>query len=517
MDRLDDSEDPDHLIGISDTVDEPMEWRLDHYSLPPLGTKTPPKGPYSRRTATTSGPSRSALLEIPLNFSDSGLSMERKTKMVVNSSFPALGRWQAGLGASTCMRGRTGVSTGKAEVYYSLGSKASLRGGVVVGEHPNFILGGTFTNPSKTSSLTATFQTRPKWSWTHSNFIVSTKHVIDPRFTISATAQSSSCVNINVASKTTVPWNIGLGLNWRKRSPSVQLQLSPQLGNRQLHLTTTTMWSGGKDGNWAVGGTLSQRTKEVSPFEFSLGVRHTGMRDKGLVWVFSLSHGGFVLRIPIVISTVVPASSLWYPIQVTYFLLLSRIVQDAIASVLQLNCNQTSDKLAQQQKLQNREKVRQDAARQQLFMERQAKIQTEAEEKRNGLVVQKAVYHAHGGDSWDVTIPLQFWVSDSCLQLSASSKCYMLGFYDVAASASTKKKYYVRRVKQTGSRFCWLWAPFVSIKDQEKMTKPVSAKLSVNYAIGDDSYEITIQDDEELTLPSPKAKLVNRTTPTTLQ
>ena len=69
------------------------------------------------------------------------------------------------------------------------------------------------------------------------------------------------------------------------------------------------------------------------------------------------------------------------------------------------------------------------------------------QEKKNGLVIVRAMYatqassssnsnpgtstNMNNGTSLDVTIQLQFWVSDSKLILTSNSKSHMLGFYDV--------------------------------------------------------------------------------------
>ena len=78
--------------------------------------------------------------------------------------------------------------------------------------------------------------------------------------------------------------------------------------------------------------------------------------------------------------------------------------------------------------LRNITKLREDAMLQRDLMTRQAKRRKREEQEKDGLLIQKALYQAVGGDTWEVTIPLQFWVSHSSLNLPPVSKSEFLGF-----------------------------------------------------------------------------------------
>ena len=496
------------LTKLSSSLDDPLlaDRRLGYPAMMRHGASNNNKKTRRKRPLTTPGSHRSASLEIPLRFEE-GLSMEKKTSMTIYSQFPVAGSVRGGWGASTHTRGRTGYSTGKGDIYYSFAPWGSLRGGVVVGERHNVLLGGTLTNPAKkNSSLTATWQTRPL-NWKQSMMSLSAKHSVHPWFAL----QSSVSVNparkasfrINLQSKTMHAWSIGCGWSFLQR-PFLSLQFAPQQSNKQRQIQLSAGVRRGVDNeklNWSFGGTLTERSTST---KFSLGLMNGSLLQKGLVWVFSFTQGEFTLRVPIAVSTVTS------PAQVAYLMVLSRILQDVVADVLH-GYAPTGGTGQQQVQLTLGEKKRHDAMQQQRFMERQAKIRTEVEEKRNGgLVVRRAVYHVDGGDMWDVTIPLQFWVLDSSLYISDASKRHILGFYNVAESVAKKEENVSVPPRRTWSDW-WaaFWTPSHTSKSSESL-KAASPKLSVQYEMSGCTYEITIQDDEELILPNPKALVVKK-------
>jgi hypothetical protein len=493
------------------------------------------------RTSSQPTTHRQAVLEIPLSFSEKeGFSLRKKTQLAVSSNFFVAGAWRAGLGASTHMRGRTGYSSGNGSLLYSVGSLGSnVKGAVTIGESsPQISVGGTYI-PSTKSSVSATLQTRlPRMdpyaddlAQSQPRLSLSLRHIPDPRvalhtsYVVNPSPSRKSNANmfqVNVQSRTVHRWNLGLGWNPSLHRPSLSLQLTPQLFSPHRLLRLSASWRAGQQGrpmNWSLGGTLIQQSdssaapgSNSSTTRVGVGLSH----GKSLAWIFSWTQGDFTLRIPIELSSICATATnlYWYPVQVLYFSFLSKIIQDVVADVLKVSTDSSDPKVLEQQRQLDREKSRQDAAQQQQFMERQAKSRTAAEEKRgsDGLVIRKAVYHVDGGDRWEVTIALQFWVSDSCLELPASSKRGMLGFYDVATSVSTGNQSSL--LSKERPRDSW-WRGFWTLRQSstsnskgKSLLATVSAKLSVQYDFAAQSYEITVHDHEELVLPNPRAVVI---------
>jgi len=201
------------------------------------------------------------------------------------------------------------------------------------------------------------------------------------------------------------------------------------------------------------------------------------------------------------------------------------------------------------------QKARQEALNQQLLMSRSSKKRMDAERSKardsnkktgggnggGGLVITRAVYYLEksrlevdekkfddGGDSGvdkqgeslsslDVTVPLQFWVSDSRLDLSAVPKANLLGFCRLSASTSTAtdsngiKTIGVGKGADSssngnGSNHSW-WSGFWSKRRlatkqtrQQEHCDPLP-KLAVEYEYCGTAYKVTIRDDEGLSLP----------------
>ena len=305
--------------------------------------------------------------------------------------------------------------------------------------------------------------------------------------------------------------------------------------------------------------TNNNRQPTTPVTKFSIGV-HRILQQGGLVWTFSLTQGEFTLRIPVTIAMTTTSAATatasvknnavmsWFcnnsSWQLAYISLLSHIIHDILADILQLNEPNASTTttattatltLQQQHWLQARDKARHEATLQQQFMAKQAKIRTDAERELEGLVITRAVYSCYKGPdddgdddnnnmdkSLDVTIPLQFWVADSSLQLPASSKANMLGFYNVAiVPSATTTTTTSSSLPESSSFTFWknplqwlsgLWTVDTTSFGTNQQASSLSnhIKLTVQYDYAGRSYEITILDPEELILPNPKARLVGR-------
>jgi len=158
-------------------------------------------------------------------------------------------------------------------------------------------------------------------------------------------------------------------------------------------------------------------------------------------------------------------------------------------------------------------KAKQDAAAQQRLMKRQAESRRAFEEEKNGLVITSALYKL-GTTTWDVTIPMQFWVSNdtSTLSLAATSKDHLLGFYPLSNPGSTNR--YASTVQVDNSRkqssIPW-WQEFYTptAKRQKSSQAPKNIQgnpvptLEVTYKYQGQARSVNIKDSEALHLPGP--------------
>lgn len=436
---------------------------------------------------------RKATLEIPLQLSDEkGVSMTKNTRMSAFSSFPLGGRWSGSISGVSAMRGRTGFSTGYANVNYRLGSFGSLRGGVTVSEKPQVQVGGTASYAK--SSLSASLSTLPTepdqwraslsgsqaWSW----------------LTVRSTCsfhRSTQPVSYMLSLATKAAHRVELGLGWSLRKPTVSLAFRPErTGRRQVSLSA--QWRGKM--NLQLGLVVTQTLESAA--QIGVGVWHASSR--GFTWILTWTHGDLTLRIPVIISSV--QEPLWSPFMFVYLSLVSKALEDALVGVFGLDgqVDEKKRKLDRQQLLLGRKKAREDAEQQQRLMKRQASKITSQEKERSGggLVILQATYWVKDGEALDVTIPLQFWVTESSLTLAESSKDSLLGFCDIRPDVSNEKEESVSN---------W-WARFWTLPKGSSGSPTNKPKLTIKYDLAGQSYEISIQGHEGLTLPSSRAVLI---------
>lgn len=240
--------------------------------------------------------------------------------------------------------------------------------------------------------------------------------------------------------------------------------------------------------------------------KLTLGLHHVSAR--GLTWIFQLQRGTVRFTVPILITTVVSPA---YAIKSMYMTLFLGTLDASLGDLVQNGIEGLSSKssrndalskaLRKEEALLDREKVKRDALNQLCLMEKPAEAKRIQEEERNGLVILKAVYSVVGGDSIDVTTALMFWVVKGRLQLPTTSKSSMLGFYDVRHETPIDV--------DVGYMDAWwrLWNKFWFGKPEQVIMSaaPTTPTLRVRYRHQGNLYEITILDEEELSLPSPKA------------
>jgi hypothetical protein len=223
---------------------------------------------------------------------------------------------------------------------------------------------------------------------------------------------------------------------------------------------------------------------------WNMGIQHATL--SGLTWLLQLERNDIVFRIPITITSRL-SPGYWEKLLLLSFI--SFLVDETIGDMIS-----GSELVATKKKsLKNEsfslysEKSRREAEQQVRLMIKTAETCKAREEGYNGLVIRKATYWVDGGESMDATTQLQFWVNDSKIQLPATPKSDLLGFYNLATASEPS------RANQSwwDSWFTWL----VSSNKSKDSIAPIP-KLTVRYAFQGNVYEITIEDSAELVLPN---------------
>lgn len=453
--------------------------------------KEPRKGG-SISTPTAVHTIRKATLEVPLTLSDKGLAMSKRTSMSAFSKFSLGGRWSASITGSSVIRGKTGYSTGIFDANYSLGPKGScLRGGVAVGETIRVQAGGTARY--KQSHLTVSGSAAPTdpRQWKAS---VNASHGFN-WLTVKTSCfflRSAQPLSYMLSLATKTAHRVELGLGWSLRKPVVSVAVHPKLSSRR-RLSVSAQVRG--KGSWQLGFVLTQTLQSAA--QIGVGVWHAS--TKGITWILSFTHGDLIVRIPVHLYS---DPVVWNPVVYAYMTFASKVLQDVVQAAFQLDDKADFEKrqLQLQKAVQDRQKSREDADQQQRLMKRQAASRVKQEEALTGLVILRAVYWIQDGETLDVTIPLQFWVSESSLTLPESSKAVLLGFCDINKAESTEKD-------KAADDSSW-WSGFWTLPNTKDASREKAPKLTVKYDFGGQSYEITLLDDDGLSLPSSRAALL---------
>jgi len=475
-----------------------------------LNTGKEPRRNKPTLTTTTAKTVRKAVLEVPLQASpEKGLALAKTTRMSAFSSFSLGGRWSGSVSGTSEMRGRTGYSTALLNTSYQVVGSSSLQGGLSIGEKTNVQLGGTAraaqshvtasvsvppTDPSGWRACVTAGSQRFRWCTIRSTF----SFLPSSAAAAAAIAQPAN-VMLSLATKTAHRIELGMGWSRLLKQPLLSIAIHPVGSNnnsRQLSLSAQVR--GLAAASWQLGLVWTQTLQSAAII--GVGVQHASSR--GITWILTWTHGDLTVRVPVIVSSV--AEPVWNPVLYLYMAFLSQAVQETVAHVLGLgsdgDAEQEKIKLQEQQDRLNRQKTREDAEQQQNLMKRQATSRIAQEKEKGGLVVHRAVYWVNGGETLDVTIPLQFWVSESSLMLPESSKGELLGFCKVSREESKDKE-------EEGTGGGW-WAGFWTVPKGKEASPGNTPKLTVKYNFGGQSYEITVQDYASLSLPSSRAFVV---------
>lgn len=216
-----------------------------------------------------------------------------------------------------------------------------------------------------------------------------------------------------------------------------------------------------------------------------VGVKHTA--SAGLSLLFDLERGNVKFRVPIVISKGLLQQD-WT--RWMLFLTIPFAIDELIGDLVkQASSKSMSTMIKNSQRLPVHFKTKEEAEVQIRMMKKAAEARKAEEQDVDGLVIAGASYFVKGGDRWDVTIPLQFWVRNSQLELSSAPKSELLGFYNLVPTPFQ-------------ARLPW-WKAFSRAKSPEVAL--VIPRLLVRYSYHGNVYELTIQDTEALILPCEHA------------
>lgn len=232
---------------------------------------------------------------------------------------------------------------------------------------------------------------------------------------------------------------------------------------------------------------------------WSIGIQHATL--SGLTWLLAFRRGDVSFRIPISVSTI---QSPGYSYKFLLLTLMSGLwhsaVREAVEDTTAKIVDPAREKMANRESsLMELDKSKEDAEQQTQLMLKTAEASKEIERSRNGLIILQATYWIDGGESMDATTQLQFWVKSSGLNLPPTPKSHLLGFYSLTTDHSEPAQSWRKPL----TRFMY--------RQERRNERPVP-KLTVRYESSGSVYEITVEDSDELVLPTPNAFLLGSDT-----
>ena len=394
-------------------------------------------------------------------------------------------------------------ASGSISLDYKASSWSNLSFGMIRGHelfHPLITIGGSLVRGGSTVGVTFYHNITYLHAMLleHSMYSFSFRHLFpNSRWVFMSELTRRQVLNLSL-SNTKVAGTMG----WDLRKPKdveMRVDVRPKISkDRRAHLFCQL-----KPGVWQVGASVFQFLHSQVA-SVGLGLRLYSLR--GLEWVFSWNRGDASIRIPVLISR--GAMKYTSFLQMLYFSMISFFIQEGLAEMWGWKAlpDEEEATISPEIVMRNITKLREDAMLQRDLMTRQARRRKREEQEKDGLLIQKALYQAVGGDTWEVTIPLQFWVSHSSLNLPPVSKSEFLGFYDVSACLKTKSE--AQDHSSTWWNDLWndLWDLTAESAARKSPQKIPTVTLAVEYKFRGQLYSITIQDQEELLLPHPKAK-----------
>jgi len=314
--------------------------------------------------------------------------------------------------------------------------------------------------------------------------------------------------------------------------PKFTAKLNLGLDKIPLKLTVSEDFSETHSGEisygWFLGGGVDIKaisTRFITKYcKFSTGLHHSSLR--GLSWLFCVERGSMSLKVPVIVN---PALRVGYYLNAIYLSLLASLFDRIIGEYIGIDTLEEissgrgvwvgrvrDDKellliqrrQKQEERLLERDKKRADALQQIKLMSISASKKDAFEEEKGGLVILKGTYGLDGMKVIDVTVALQFWVTNSLLHLPSTSKSSMLGFYDLRddeVGSACHGEGIIGVWKSLKKSWQELFVTNTVDKLQDDQNRELIPTLTVRYRYKDIAYEITVFDDEELSLPSEKA------------
>ena len=503
------------------------------------------------------GGKKEATFEFPIEYKGNDGTFEVLKETSVNMSVhvppsSVEGRWSGMLegsnilGAALVDQPKTGSTdnnaTGSVTLNYKTSSWSHLSLGLIRGHelfHPMITLGGSLIKDGSTVCVTyyhnASFLHAMLLE--HSMYSLSFRH----QFPKSKWVLSSNLSQKQELSFAITNSKISGSAGCSLRKPSEQLNwrvdVRPKISeDRRAHLYCQWKLGGGR-GVWQCGVSLVQ-SLHSQVATIGLGVRVLSTR--GMEWMISWNRGNATMRIPILITRGLQNVSF---AEILYFSFLSFLIEEGIADLWGWKSSSSTTEEEQEPTIEGvqpsaaaSKKGKANAELQRTLMERQAKRKKRIETEKNGLIIQEATYKledSSGGKddtSLDVTTPLQFWVTNSALNLAKTSKSQLLGFYDLTEGTIPPSKTTAMlegKNEDIPSSSIWArsldtkwWknclADLVDHKPEESSLRnsaPAHGKgtsnnvpvLMVKYDFKGESYAVTVSDTDELQLPNPKA------------
>jgi len=425
-------------------------------------------------------------------------------------------KWSITLGANTSVKKGKGVASGKAKLGYEISPGTDIMADIDVGENAQVDLSSSRSLSSGTD-LTVGLRSMS----TEEN-----KNSLLPRISTELFGLYCSTQRLLYGGQIHGSCDLGIQSNLRTQYlqvtcttllanlPRFKLNLNIGLERFPIRMTVTdTMdrYGGEQDHRCSLSLALAPHAIEVvadsnrklsKDSGIGIGVRHNSF--DGLTLTVQLSRGtDAVIKIPIKIASQSSISrDLAYPWKMAYTVLVAALLDLVIGDNVHDGRNAIwgaapKDNAEEKQKapeadaawLREQERLRKLAEQQLCFMRQGAELSRQKEELSNGLIILNAIYYVDGDENscnlrrqLDVRNQIQFWVENSSLFLpGGSSKSNLMGFYCLARNHSSTTDLSCR---------------------QAQRLKPM---LYIRYSHSNGIYEITIKDEEELSLPSANA------------
>ncbi|VEU44934.1 unnamed protein product [Pseudo-nitzschia multistriata] len=467
---------------------------------------------------------KEATFELPMELTENGLKLSSNTAEVnmITTIPPSRldGRISGILEGRSTLGPHSNTASGSLALEYKSSKQSRLTLGMIRGcepHHPLITIGGRLLRQG--TSVGVIFyhnaQFLHQMLLEHSLWAISFRHSFpNSRWTLSSQLSRRKDLSLSLVNGNKLSGLIGWNL-LKPKQFHARFDARPKLTEyRRAHLYCQWKASPGP-GLWNVGLSLVQSLHSQIA---TVGLGCRLFSTKGLEWVISWSRGNSTISIPILLSkSMAPSTTIG---QTFYFSLISFMMQEYIAETWGWIGNDSEDdedcKVEDASialRAQNLAKARQDAVIQKELMARQARRKTKEEKEKDGLIIIDAIYKVENGEEWSVTVPLQFWVTNSTLTLPARPKSELLGFYDVAAPLKNSRVSSIAgnqtSTTSSSSGRCFptlseLWHDLLDRTPEDSQSKKSeisSPTLTVSYEFRGKPHVVTIKDRDELRLP----------------